>query len=401
MRWFMRLLLVLAVGSAMSGCWLQPEFDAGRTNANPYERALNPTSVSRLAVSWARDVQPGGRVTGIASAGNSAYVTADQGRVARLDARTGAPVWSRVVDPDVAPTPPPTSQPILFSGRLRVSWSCCRSGVAGSFWLDPADGAESSAPVGGHGGWAQPAIARGSVAGWADPPPFFRTLTWGDLSITATADQGRSGGVHYAIVGDSVYWSYGTQAVRFGAACRAGSPSPMPGVSCAPDWATDLGATPAAVASVGRGAVMWADHSGGVTVLDAATGTVRWRATVGAPGTASPVVAGGMVVVNTADGLAGLAAAGCGAATCSPVWRATAPGITGLAGGGGLAFATTSSGDVAAYRVDGCGAATCRPVAVVDLGTTPTRNPIVDGGRVLVGNDAGRVTALGLPPAVG
>ena len=38
MQWFMRLLLVLAVPvRRCPGCWLQPEFDAGRTNANPYE----------------------------------------------------------------------------------------------------------------------------------------------------------------------------------------------------------------------------------------------------------------------------------------------------------------------------------------------------------------------------
>jgi hypothetical protein len=92
MRWFSRLAMVLVVGLAVSGCWPQPEYDAGRTNTNPHETVLTDATVDRLAVLWTREVQPGGAVTGIISVGNGVYATGYQGRVARLDTHTGVPI---------------------------------------------------------------------------------------------------------------------------------------------------------------------------------------------------------------------------------------------------------------------------------------------------------------------
>jgi outer membrane protein assembly factor BamB len=399
MRWLSRLAIVLVVCFILSGCWPQPQFDAGRTNTNPHENVLTRATVGRLGVLWATDVQPGGRVTGIVSVGDGVYTTAVDGRVARLDARTGEPVWSQVVDAGQAPIPPPATEPVYFGNRLRVSWACCRSGVAGTFWLDPANGDLTGAPDGATGGLWDPAIAGGSLAGWDDTPPLFRTLTWGSRSVIATGGDGVPPGSSFAIVGDGLHWSRGNLALRFGPECRPGTIPGLPGLSCEPDWENDLGAPPASVAAVGTDAVMWTDWSGGVTVLDAATGAVRWRATVGTLADVPPVVAAGGIVVATQDGLVGLPARGCGAATCGPVWRAPVDGLTGLAGGGELVFATTSRGDVAAYAVDGCGASTCEPLAEVDVGDADTLSPIVDGGRLLVGDASGRVVALGLPPS--
>jgi hypothetical protein len=213
------------------------------------------------------------------------------------------------------------------------------------------------------------------------------------VSLAATADERGSPAGRFAIVGGTIQWANGTRAQGFGPDCRPSAPAP----DCALAWEDDLGAPPGPPAAVGTDAVAYPDQSGAVTVLDARTGERRWRAALGETIVAAPVVTGATVVVRTPTRVVGLAAGGCGAAECAPAWSAPVAAGSTLVGGADVAYATTAAGDVVALAADGCGAATCAPLATVRVGGDLAAQPIVHAGQVVVGDRAGRVTALGLP----
>ena len=114
--------------------------------------------------------------------------------------------------------------------------------------------------------------------------------------------------------------------------------------------------------------------AGVLSAVDVTTGAIAWSADVGAPVTADPGVAGGTVLVPTASGLVALAGAGCGAATCEPLWSTTStvPVTHQPASSAGAVFVASDDGTLAAYATAGCGAATCGPVWDVDLGQSIT-----------------------------
>lgn len=181
-----------------------------------------------------------------------------------------------------------------------------------------------------------------------------------------------------------------------------------------------------------------------VEVAETATGAVRWSATL-APGsggdlpTFMPAVGSGRVVVADSAGLHSFALAGCGAATCEPLWSVgfdagitwtTPPVVTGsgqalvttdtgtlvaldvvtgaelwradlawrrgplsplpgLAAAGGLVYVSSPStdqpgtGTVRAFAAGGCGSQTCAPLWSTSVGGTPSA-PAVAGGVVYV-----------------
>jgi outer membrane protein assembly factor BamB len=72
----------------------------------------------------------------------------------------------------------------------------------------------------------------------------------------------------------------------------------------------------------GDGATVYTGTDAGtVYAVASATGAVQWSAAVGSAVTGSVALAGDTLYVPTASGdLVALAANGCGAATCDPVW---------------------------------------------------------------------------------
>jgi len=72
--------------------------------------------------------------------------------------------------------------------------------------------------------------------------------------------------------------------------------------------------------TVTGGGLLYTSGQGGVIAYRNSTGARVWRSTLGTTG--RPVLAGGRVLVNTGNGsgVQAFAAAGCGAATCAPVW---------------------------------------------------------------------------------
>lgn len=389
---FLRASGAVVVAVVLAGCWPHAGHDAGRSYWNPGERALTVATVGELGELWRTPVHPGTRLKEPASLAGSVYVPGFSGQLARVKAATGAVVWRRTLDAGAAPEPSELSSPVLFGDALRVSWSCCRAGVAGTFWVDPKTGADVPMPPGGAAGYAQPAVAGGKLAGFMTVGGGVYHLNWGDIGVTAASgDDGGQVGFDFAIAGGLVHWPYGRWAQAF-SGCHPQDDEYHP---CAPDWRTDLGAVPGPPAAVGPDAVAYPVGTG-VTVLDRATGAVRWRATGLGARVGTLAVAGPTILAPTDAGeVVALPAAGCGAATCAPLWWAPVGGLAKVAAGGDVAY-VTAGGNVIALAVDGCGAPTCAPLAQVHVGGTLS-SPVVDGGRVFVGDLTGNLVALGLP----
>lgn len=391
----------LALTLSASGCWPQPGFDAGHSRWNPYERQLTSRNVDGLTSVWDTPVVPEGPesgVSGLMAVGDSVFATGSDGTVARLAHDSGEVIWHRVVDP-YPPQAVGVNQPTSFRQWLFVTWRCCHYSIGGYVWLNAGDGeldGPPSVPV-LDGPITDVAVAHGSLATLALVGPSAMQFTWGSRELVLDPASSEGGGSvdRFAIVGDRVMFNFGDDAISFGPECR---PSSDPAFSCEPDWRTDLGSPWSTPAAVGDDAVVYTDPSGTVTLLDAATGALRWRAELGpALNLTAPVVTRHTIFVGTSDGrVAAFRARGCGAELCDPTWE-TVPGawVTGLAAAGDVVYAT-QGGDLVAFAVDGCGEATCSPLVTVDEGGDLRGAPIIHAGRVIVGNAQGHVVAFGL-----
>ena len=390
---------VLALGTTLAGCWLQPGYDAAHSNWNPGENLLTAATVGGLTELWDTQVPTATGVNAPVGLPGNIYATTTSGDAAGVDAATGALTWARDFYDEPTGFTPFLGAPVWHQGSLLVPATVFRFGTVHK--LNPADG--TTVDGGSYSGDAvgDLAVADDRVAvfsgtgnssgfgiariGWKYTPQIFFSLS------------GPGPGSHFAIVGDRIQWSQGTQALGFSAACPSYPPGyPVPG--CAPDWATDLGGTPTAPAGIGTTQVVYADSTGTVTVLDTASGAVVWTAELGAAVTGAPAVADGNILLATGGGqLVALPAAGCGTATCTPLWSGDVGGTpgTGPVAGGDVAYVGVA-GDVVAFALDGCGGPTCPSLARVSAGSTITGGPIVHDGRVVVGTQDGRVVAFGL-----
>lgn len=142
---------------------------------------------------------------------------------------------------------------------------------------------------------------------------------------------------------------------------------------------------------------------GEVLALDAATGTIVWRRSLGAPARAAPVVADGRVIVVLRDDTA----YGMEAATGRTLWRVqAAEGGAGLLGGaspaadGSLAVVPFSSGEVLGLlarngiRVWGAAVTGGRRGLVRNRINDITGDPVIDGNTVYASSQSGRTVAL-------
>jgi hypothetical protein len=152
-------------------------------------------------------------------------------------------------------------------------------------------------------------------------------------------------------------WAFGTDG--------CGDPE-CPGI-----WETrfvdDIYGTPAVYGSSVLGATAFTHE---LAALDRDTGQGRWKGALGEPLSFEdePVVlAGGSAYVATRSGVVVFATAGCGSATCSPVWRTDLPSdrtlVDAIVADGMLLVRSLPAGDAArrldAFDADGCGHAVC------------------------------------------
>jgi outer membrane protein assembly factor BamB len=388
----------LVLGTTLGGCWMQPGFNAGRTNSNGAEQELRSDNVHLLTSAW-EAATFGTKVNAPVSVGGVTYVTTYSGRVAAYDSATGAVRWERnFYEGGAAPV---FGDPAWHGDELLVPGTF--QGKGGVLRLDPADGStigggldgEATGPVAVSGGQ----IA--TMAGTVDPSGFGTAHIDWKFRSAVPLGPGMMAGSAFAVVGERVMWSLGTKAQGFSAVCPA-YPAGFPVTGCAPDWSVELGGRPTTPAAVAPSGVVYADDSGTVTVLDAATGSVRWTGEVGASVVQAPAVAGDTILVATSDlRLVAFAATGCGAGTCPPLWEGTLQdnAITAPMVAGDVVYVGTTRRRIAAFDLAGCEAGTCSPLATISWvwPGNVTGGPIVDDGMLIAGTDDGRIVAFRLP----
>jgi outer membrane protein assembly factor BamB len=186
-------------------------------------------------------------------------------------------------------------------------------------------------------------------------------------------------------------------------------PSPNLPYAC-PVWRTPVeGASSDPVLGDG-GATVFVTTDGGSTgrgmlyALSTVTGRVRWSVDLDTMGAHTPALAGGRLYVPGDNGrIVVVAADGCGAPTCRPLWSGHVGWAMSLQPtvAGGVVYVTAYdalSGYVYAFDADGCGTAICSPLWQTWVRGEITTPPVVSEGRLVVGSRWG-LNTYGLPAA--
>lgn len=375
---------VLALATALSGCWFQIGFNGGNTRFNPSERTLTPDTVGGMHVVWERS-GPDSEAT---VAAGRVFVADDGSQASSVDAydlADGDLLWStelvRMENPfnsTTSVTPVTVEGDHLVSGLLGIDMRTleCRAGAA---QLDPATGAVT--------GWSDPwffpsetATANGVAA---------RTLmstgecngAYEAYSVDVSVD--RAGGpatrwttarsvAHLtpAVAGDHVFVLNGSSVAAYTA---TGCGTPV----CPPVWSTDLtGPSDDVVAGTTGPVYVTSDEH--VVALDRATGDELWRGDLGGTGRGFALAHGTIFATVEREGsparLVAFPAGGCGDPVCAPTRTSTLEG-TGTgdpAVAGGVVYTSTDT-TVQGFDASGCGAATCPALVTV---------PVARGGAV-------------------
>jgi outer membrane protein assembly factor BamB len=417
---------VVVVALALTGCWRVPGGNADRTAHNPFESSFTPASVGDLEPAWVADLGPG--AAGAVMIDSGGVFVRVGSEVSRLQLADGTEAWTWSLPPDV-PDFTSVGEPLVVGGRVLIGYGL---GNLGGHWfgtaVDPATGATAPGPVAsGLLQTARGSIAVGMTASFGSGTPVLVSYSMADVS-GATEVGGGPLAIEQLGGGSIGEMTIGTQGVfhagngllpapgggvtqgggvrRFPLDAQTGCGPPSAAVFACPTWATPLTTVSGIV--IGPGEVLYVGRAGGAVVaLDGATGAVLWETSVGANVSATPALAGGVLYVPTADGdLVAVDAAGCGAATCEPLWSAAIDGTAineqpAVSGDGedAVVFVGTSGGTVAAVAAAGCGYDTCgAPLWQASVGAAVTGAPAVSAGAVVVGTSSGEVAAFRLPP---
>ena len=399
---------------ALSACWPAPNGHPDRTGHNPSESTLTTATVGGLAPRW--DVAGGGEIIATVGAVFQNTLSSEGAPgVRRLDSATGDIEWSVPVTPIIVPYGY-TSHLSYVDGEIVVPYTNPvppRSPSGGVVTLDPVDGATTgtvSLSAGNHTvrGGRQLTTVRGSFLIGGTPSEVF--TVWDRVNRTIVTN----GYAEQTIdANDAFEYTLGETVVLISASgvdqpdgTVGGELRSMPIAGAGPAWTAPLPeSTPtAAVINASAGLLHVGTAEGRVVTVDAATGAVLWSADAGGAVTQLPALADGNLYVSTGAGeLVVFDADGCGAATCTPSWRATLAGAgptqpaVGGSGASAVVYVAMAGGGLAAFPAAGCGAATCEPLWTGSVTGAIVHGPIVSGGQVLVSTDADRLVAFGLP----
>ena len=279
---------VLPASAAQPDVWSGPLADAGNSSDNPGEHVITASTARRVATAWTVSTRSPSSSAPVVMGGVVYHVVADNDlqnpRLLASSARTGATLWTL---------------PLPAIGFYGPGLS-----AAGGRVIVPFDGRNQ------RGGVFVVDAATHRIVWTAElPPPANQFIDAVHNNATVTD------GTHVFVWGSSndinayrltdgallwtVPWDYDPSGYAYGLAGLATGPG-----------------------------VVYTGGDEGIIAFDATSGRRLWT------GAASgvPVVAGGRVFgAGPAGTVVAFPAAGCGKATCAPLWTSTAPGPTGSA----------------------------------------------------------------------
>jgi outer membrane protein assembly factor BamB len=402
-----RLLIVIGLALATSGCWPMPGAGPDRWSYNPFEDVVTAADVAALERSF-RVTLPDEAGAPIVT-GRGLFVSSKL-RVHAFDRVSGAPRWDRLLgyvpppgDADLAAR---VGDPFLEGDRVFVVDSAAGprgsevhqlsilSATSGDVLEQRSAGAllAKRGTALATGSRFSAIIPEWSQLGVTDPG---RRLSWGGM-VTRTFS-GRA-----TLGTDRLYAAFGATVDSFDYQIPCGPVPEAPQFDfCTPEWSQTLdGESTDVVISEDRTTLFVASAGGTAYALDAATGEVRWTMPLGSSATAAPALADGTLYVATSAGrIVAAAAAGCGKAVCRPLWKASTGSAVAVqpAVAGGVVYAGTLGGTVVAFDAAGCGAGRCRPLWTGEAGEAVDGGLAVALGRLYAGTTTGVVAFA--PPA--
>lgn len=424
-RW-VSLAATAASALVLSACWPVPGQNADRTAHNGLETALTTATVGGLSQLWESDPVEGRLRQPVVAGGG---VVASTGlELHRFRGSTGDLDWSW--HPGDEPSALlAVADPFVVGDQVLAGYG---RGNLGGLWQAALLDIATGTPSGELDGGALTESVRGTLVasaynafGSGTPVVVGYSLT--DMGSGATQDaplalvemstpapndltlgaerlyQSGIGLLPPAAPGEQPRLGLGVRAFpRSGG--RTCGPDSLPNLAC-PLWVAEVGGNVTApVIGPGEQVVYVGTDAGTVVAIAPADGTVLWTAPVGAAVVHPPALAGGVLYVPTDAGdVVAVDADGCGAASCAPLWTASAgtaavagqPAVGGT-GDGAVLYAGTAGGELHAFAAAGCGEATCPPLWSAATGSPVTGGPIVSNGRVYAGLQDGRMVAYGL-----
>jgi hypothetical protein len=394
---FRILVLAFVLSVAVSGCWLQPDYDGGHSRFNGREEGITAANLATLTPRWSVDFparfEPkplisGGRVFVQRQDGTSVGVLA-------VDAATGATLWDDNVSPAGA-TGVFTNYPsTILEGELWQEWhgsldrSPCvagtvRLGQDGAFLGEDRSTYTARMPVQA----GRYIVQVRSACPFVGPGPVFETL---EVSDSRTKQ----------VLWRTAPGTYGDVSVSDGQVITNNAAFDLAGCgapTCAPLWrpaVTPFGDQPIVGGLGGPGGTFFVTKSGfggpngEVRALSRADGTSVWGLSYNAVEAEIAVDDERLYVVTSNGTSAGYLLVydvdGCGAANCFPLWSsrvatsAWAPTVA-----GDVVYAAGNDGRVHAYRKAGCGLAICGEIASVAVSGVGISSLAVANGELVV-----------------
>lgn len=417
---------VTALGLTLGACdWGQYRSGPAHTGSQ-LEAGISTANVAQLEQLWSVDTGSVALTEPVTADGAVFVSTAnghdDGGAVHGYEAATGAARWSA----DYA-APVEGQHPVL-TGLSTDGDATVYVGLANALTSGGAAGSlealstASGDPVAGPGASPFPvaALTPATVAG---------DDLWHGYGVAAPAGGGRIVGMKGILASGRVVQTVETTATSspittaaavadgvvylgdpdgdldaYDAAGVQNCTQPQPGSfptwwECTPLWSASIGLV-ADTPVVADGVVYAVTGTGLNALATGVTGagqTPLWQAPVS--GGTAPAVDGGRLFVGSTGGVEVFGAAGCGAASCAPVW-------TGVTGGAvssppsvanGVVYVASDDGQIHAFDAAGCGAATCAPLWSAALPAAASSSVTVANGRLFVGTTTGDLVAFALP----
>jgi outer membrane protein assembly factor BamB len=354
--------------------WSQFGFSPQHTGYNPYERTIGTWNVSQLAVKWADETDVPSSASFAVVSGN-AYAETDNGTFYALDAATGALRWGASVTSGSSISTPAVVNGVLYftasDGYLYAfNAAGCGAMTCAPLWKVYLQNFQAVDPMVANGVIYVGANFRSNIAAYNATTGALLWSTPLNAGVAFFRAPALANGVVY-VGADVLYAFNASTGALLWTSTGSGDSAPTIANGIVYEGAED--GTIFAYSAAGCGS---------------ATCSPLWQASAGTVHAWSLAVANGLLYVGTDDGnLDAFPAAGCGSATCSPTWTghvsAQYEGITSsLSVANGVVYFGSSYGTLYAFKAAGCGSSTCNPLWTYATGGLIDSTPVVINGAI-------------------